>query len=371
MISAVHGFQFSAFDVQKDVLEAIRKNDTTYFIFDNYKGYCDAYEPKMPDFTATGRRISEIKCLEYIWELKKRENATERAELCEMYVINQVKKGNIPEYIFTINSPVIFGGRHAVAREFPHMGAIGWRARNTTKMWKKWVFKCGGTLISKNFLLTAAHCSKISLKGVFDIVGNEPEVVRLGLQVIEDNEFLLYGDPVDIEIKRFIVHPMYDPPKKYFDIGLIELVSEVKFMSNIQPACLWSYQNFQTLGKNGTITGWGSTEADSHSYALQVAVVDIIDTPQCDLILQPYRNRNWRGLRSHQMCAGILEGGVDTCQGDSGGPLQVKIPLDTDDHMYWVLGITSFGIGCGRINQPGVYSRVSSFIDWIEEHVWK
>ncbi|CAH0718143.1 unnamed protein product, partial [Brenthis ino] len=368
----VYGFKYSTHELEEFLKESFRKNDTTNFNFDNYKGYCDPYEPEMPDFTAPGRRISETKCQEYVWELRKRYNETERTKICELYIISQVKKGNIPEYIFTINAPVIFGGKTASAFQFPHMGAIGWRAKNPEQKWRMWIFKCAGTLISKNFLLTAAHCSKLSMKRVFDIAQTEPEVVRLGLSDIEDNEFLLFDRIMDINIKKFIVHPNYEPPKKYYDIALIQLESEVKFTNYLQPACLWPNHDFQQLGKNGIITGWGYTEKGFQSKQLQVATVDFIDTPQCDMILllHPYHNRNWNGLQSHQLCAGLLDGGVDTCQGDSGGPLQVKIPLTEGDNIYWVLGITSFGVGCGRTNQPGVYSRMSSFIDWIEEQVW-
>ena len=63
-----------------------------------------------------------------------------------------------------------------------------------------------------------------------------------------------------MKIKRFIVHPQFDPPKKYYDIALIELENDVKFKSNIQPACLWTDPVYQQLGPKGTLTGWGYTE---------------------------------------------------------------------------------------------------------------
>lgn len=60
-------------------------------------------------------------------------------------------------------------------------------------------------------------------------------------------------------------------------------------------------------------------------------------------------------------------------QGDSGGPLQVPKYESSQQTsvLYYVIGVTSFGIGCAQPNLPGIYTRVSSFIDWIEEHVWK
>ncbi|XP_034033442.1 enteropeptidase-like [Thalassophryne amazonica] len=89
---------------------------------------------------------------------------------------------------------------------------------------------------------------------------------------------------------------------------------------------------------------------------LQEAQVPLLARDQCQLQLPEYN------ITSSMLCAGYPEGGVDTCQGDSGGPLMHL------DHGLWTLaGVTSFGIGCGRPDRPGVYARVSFFTSWITE----
>ncbi|CAH2242396.1 jg12977 [Pararge aegeria aegeria] len=321
---------------------------------------CSLYEPPRPDFRAPGRRISETKCLEYIWERKNREDQTLRNNKCLAYRLTQ-KGPNIPHFAI--------GGRNALPGEFPHMGALGWRAVVGT-----WIFKCGASLISAKFLLTAAHCSKATLRDS-NIVSVDPEIVRLGDKNIIDT-YANGVNPVDAKILRIIVHPQYKAPKKYFDIAIIELAEEVWFSSNVQPACLWNnYNNLLLMhGNSATLTGWGVIETATRltSPILQAAVVDIIDSELCDDLLRQSCNRQWCGILEHQICAGKLAGGVDACQGDSGGPLQVKIslPPSPEGSMHFVIGVTSFGIGCARPNLPGVYTRVSSFVDWIEGIVW-
>lgn len=75
-------------------------------------------------------------------------------------------------------------------------------------------------------------------------------------------------------------------------------------------------------------------------------------------------------LTDKMMCAGKLSGGKDTCNGDSGGPIQIT----TNNNMclYYIIGITSFGSSfCAQKYSPGVYTRVSSYVDWIENKIWK
>ncbi|KAI5643891.1 trypsin domain-containing protein [Phthorimaea operculella] len=319
---------------------------------------CQKTPPPMPNYKAPGKRIAEQKCEEYIWEVNNRIETKKIGKACAKYMREQGLFG-----------AAAVGGRNALPSEFPHMGAIGWQSPEGGG---KYVFKCGGTLISNKFVLTAAHCTRADDRDT-EITDSVPKVVRFGDKSIKDG----FNDypPITKNISRIIVHPDYKSPRKYNDIALIELEEELLFDNNVQPACLWHQFDTKPLGKKATATGWGVTQASSRntSTILQVVDIDIIDSKTCDELLRPNCNRLWCGINETQICAGKLSGGVDSCQGDSGGPLQVRIPLQSyeEGSIHYVLGVTSFGFGCALENTPGVYTRVSPFLDWIENFVWK
>ncbi|XP_052742400.1 serine protease Hayan [Bicyclus anynana] len=312
---------------------------------------CDVTEIKMPDFTTTKRSISEIKCFEYIWRIRYEQGKVVRMAQCE-------KKED-----WTL----VLGGSDVSHGEYPHMGALGWKAKVGT-----WIFKCGGSLISEKFLLTAAHCSCVSStdKSVTEV---QPKIVRLGCKNIMDVDKGTHA--YDVNILRFISHHRYHPPRQYYDIALVELEQEVTFRWQVHPACLWT--EFSNPDE-GTVTGWGVVETGSlkTSPELQKADIRIVESDDCDEMLQMKRNqRKWWGIVWHQLCAGDSAGRIDTCKGDSGGPLQTRIPLRRSStllqwKLYQIVGVTSFGFGCARPNTPSIYTRVASFVSWIENIVW-
>ncbi|XP_047996078.1 serine protease snake-like [Leguminivora glycinivorella] len=313
---------------------------------DDEANACLPYTSTMPDFYKPGRRISETKCFEYDWQIKDQEERDQKEKACLAY---RRRKAGLHSF-----RNLVVGGRRALQGEYPHMGAIGWRAVEGT-----WVFKCGGALISPRFVLTAAHCTKSSRDPT--VAEAAPKIVRLGARNILDTP-----EPHDERITRIIVHPYFTAPRKYNDIALLQLSKDVEFSRYIQPACLWTSLNTSTIS-GATITGWGVVAEGSRDSSpnLKTAEVDVIEPTTCDGLLRRYCNRNWCGLDQAQICAGKPSGGVDTCQGDSGGPLQVRAGSLTS-----VVGVTSFGFGCARAGAPGVYTKVAAFREWIEQHVW-
>ncbi|EDW51340.1 GM21214 [Drosophila sechellia] len=235
----------------------------------------------------------------------------------------------------------VVGGKPTRPREFPFMAALGWRSNFDQRIY----YRCGGALIANNFVLTAAHCA--------DLGGEPPSQVRLG----GDNLTLTEGE--DISIRRVIIHPDYSASTAYNDIALLELETAAK--PELKPTCIWTQK--EVANTLVTAIGYGQTSFAGLSSAQLLKVpLKSVSNEEC----QPHYQKDQlaQGVLGTQMCAGDITGERDTCQGDSGGPLLMQ-----DGLLGYVVGITSLGQGCAS-GPPSVYTRVSSFVDWIEGIVW-
>lgn len=208
-------------------------------------------------------------------------------------------------------------------------------------------------------------------------------IVRMGvLNILASRGQLL---PSDVQIESFIRHENFNSRSKDNDIAVIKMRRDVSLANpqKIRPACLWQAERINQA--KAVATGWGHTQyAGSISDDLMKVQLDLLDLNECVVAFEDDDNIL---INRNKVCAGILAGGHDTCQGgefskrfdeshlsivssssDSGGPIQISLP--DNRCVSYIIGVTSFGGYCGGKNSPSVYTRVSSYLDWIESKVW-
>ncbi|KAF2897596.1 hypothetical protein ILUMI_08582 [Ignelater luminosus] len=234
-------------------------------------------------------------------------------------------------------------------------GEYPWQVAILKKDPKESVYVCGGTLIDHLHIITAAHCVKSY--SAFDLR------VRLGeWDVNHDVEFYPY---IERDISLVEVHPEFYAGTLYNDLALLRMDRPVDWNKHphISPACLPNPREDYS-GQRCWTTGWGKDafgEFGKYQNILKEVDVPVIGFAQCQQQLQQTRLGYEFKLHPGFICAGGEEG-KDACKGDGGGPMVCE-----RGGTWQIVGVVSWGIGCGQHGVPGVYVKVAHYLDWIRQ----
>lgn len=258
--------------------------------------------------------------------------------LCFLVLASLVLYGHSTQDFPETNARVV-GGTEAQRNSWPSQISLQYRDGGL------WYHTCGGTLIQRNWVMTAAHCvdSQMTFR------------VAVGDHNLSQND----GTEQFVSVQKVVVHHSWNRNNVAagYDIALLRLAQSVTLNNYVQLGVL--PQEGTTLANNTPcyITGWGKTKTNGQvSQTLQQAYLPSVDYAICS------SSSYWGStVKRTMVCAGG-DGIRSGCQGDSGGPLYCLV-----NGQYSVHGVTSFvsSLGCNVSRKPTVFTRVSAYISWM------
>lgn len=236
----------------------------------------------------------------------------------------------------------IVGGKDAQEKEVPFIVSLR----------KFGGHLCGGALVNKNWVVTAAHC--------IDGIGKPDEVLVNSLDVKGSNNSKTF------KVEKYFIHPNYNKTiSSGSDFAVLKLKGDVLTdfvdLSSTDPNLL-SISEF-------SVAGWGVLDESGYPspQTLQILTVPYVAQDKCESQFQKAIPSSSPYLDNSMFCAGYEAGGKDACQGDSGGPIYYKGTAGK----FILVGVVSWGYGCARKNLSGVYSNVATEYNWLADTIEK
>jgi len=240
----------------------------------------------------------------------------------------------------------IVGGEEITPNSRPYLVQIGSSGSSTNQR----TF-CGGSILNSEWILTAAHC--------FEGRTSESRLRSFRVTAAEHNIKVTETVQQRRGISQAIIHPNYDSSTLNNDVALLKLDSPLTITAEAAPIPLNTDDACPLAGATCSVAGWGTlSSGGSTPDAAQAVNVTVKTNAQCD---SDYPRED---ITEGMICAGDPEGGKDSCQGDSGGPF-----VCTCGGVTKQVGVVSWGYGCALRQYPGVYARVSKYVDWIRTNV--
>lgn len=238
---------------------------------------------------------------------------------------------------------VVIGGKPVKVADSPWVVALASRDRFGGTRGGQF---CGGVIVAPTKVLTAAHCLGR------EVLGGSVESMS-DFRVITGRTELRATEGQEIAVRGARVNPAYDPASNAGDLAVLELAESVPAHS-VLPMAEAGHPAYGA-GTKAAVYGWGDTSGfGDYAYALRAAPVTVLADDICGRAYPGDADGQYRA--ESMVCAGHSGGGKDACQGDSGGPLVAQGRL---------IGLVSWGRGCGRADSPGVYTRIAPLADFV------